>query len=81
LALLLGNPAMTLQGYLLSYPLKAEAVPKALKGLHERLQSLLITVPAVKDATTVGARDAITLAGRELPQDTASTANMRRLRS
>jgi diguanylate cyclase (GGDEF)-like protein len=68
LALLLGNPAMTLQGYLLSHPLKAQIMPGALRELRERLQSLLITVPAAKDATTVAARDAATLAGKEAPQ-------------
>jgi diguanylate cyclase (GGDEF)-like protein len=68
LALLLCNPAMTLQGYLLSHPLKPQTMPGALTGLRERLQSLLITVPAAKDATTVAARDAATLAGKEAPQ-------------
>ena len=68
LALLLGNPAMTLQGYLLSRPLKSQTMPGALTGLRERLQSLLITVPAAKDATTVAARDAATLANKEAPQ-------------
>ncbi|MDB6009431.1 MAG: diguanylate cyclase [Gammaproteobacteria bacterium] len=68
LALLLGNPAMTLQGYLLSHPLKPHTMPGALTGLRERLQSLLITVPAAKDATTVAARDVATLAGKEAPQ-------------
>jgi diguanylate cyclase (GGDEF)-like protein len=50
LALLLGNPAMTLQGYLISHPLEPEALPGALTGLRERLQALLIAVPVMKDA-------------------------------
>jgi diguanylate cyclase (GGDEF)-like protein len=68
LALLLGNPAMTLQGYLLSHPLQSQTMPGALTGLRERLQTLLITVPAAKGVTTVAARDAATLAGEEASQ-------------
>ena len=45
LALLLGHPAMTLQGYLLSRPVKSAALPETLAALRERLQSLLIEVP------------------------------------
>jgi predicted signal transduction protein with EAL and GGDEF domain len=78
LALLLGNPAMTLQGYLLSHPVKSEALPGVLASLRERLQSLLIAVPAVKDMATVAARDAATLAGREVPQGSAAAASARR---
>jgi EAL domain-containing protein (putative c-di-GMP-specific phosphodiesterase class I) len=55
LALLLGNPAMTLQGYLLSHPLKPETMPGALTGLRERLQSLLISVPSAPAAQAIPA--------------------------
>jgi diguanylate cyclase (GGDEF)-like protein len=79
LALLLGNPAMTLQGYLLSHPIKPEALPGILVSLRERLQSLLITVPAVKDMATVAARDAATLAGRDAPQGSAAAVSARRV--
>jgi diguanylate cyclase (GGDEF)-like protein len=79
LALLLGDPAMTLQGYLLSHPIKSQAVPAALAGLRERLQSLLITVPAVRDMATVAARDAATLAGREAQQASGASASARRV--
>jgi hypothetical protein len=51
-----------------SHPIKSQTMQGALTGLRERLQSLLITVPAAKDATTVAARDAATLAGKEAPQ-------------
>jgi diguanylate cyclase (GGDEF)-like protein len=79
LALLLGNPAMTLQGYLLSHPIKPEVLPGVLVSLRERLQSLLITVPAVKDMATVAARDAATLAGRDAPQGAAAAVSARRV--
>jgi diguanylate cyclase (GGDEF)-like protein len=79
LALLLGNPAMTLQGYLLSHPIKPEALPGILVSLRERLQSLLITVPAVKDMATVAARDAATLAGRDAPQGSPVAPSARRV--
>ena len=79
MALLLGNPAMTLQGYLLSHPIKSEALADTLAGLRERLQTLLITVPAVKDMATVAARDAATLAGREVPQGSAAAPSARRV--
>jgi diguanylate cyclase (GGDEF)-like protein len=79
LALLLGNPAMTLQGYLLSHPIKPEALPGILVSLRERLQSLLISVPAVKDMATVAARDAATLAGRDAPQGSAAAVSARRV--
>jgi diguanylate cyclase (GGDEF)-like protein len=79
LALLLGNPAMTLQGYLLSHPIKSEAIPGILVSLRERLQSLLIAVPAVKDMATVAARDAATLAGREVPQGATVAPSARRV--
>jgi EAL domain-containing protein (putative c-di-GMP-specific phosphodiesterase class I) len=78
LALLLGNPAMTLQGYLLSHPLKSESMPGTLTALRERLQSLLIAVPAVDDMATVAARDAATLAARDAPQGPAALSGARR---
>jgi EAL domain-containing protein (putative c-di-GMP-specific phosphodiesterase class I) len=68
LALLLGNPAMTLQGFLLSHPLKSQTMPGALLGLRERLQSLLIAVPPVTDVTTVAVKDELALAGNEARQ-------------
>ena len=61
LALLLAHPTMTLQGYLLAHPLEAQAVPSTLAGLRNQMQSLLITVPVVKEAPTVAARDAVEL--------------------
>jgi diguanylate cyclase (GGDEF)-like protein len=79
LALLLGNPAMTLQGYLVSHPIKSEAIPGTLAGLRDRLQSLLITVPAVRDMATVAARDAATLAAREAPQGVGASSGARRV--
>jgi diguanylate cyclase (GGDEF)-like protein len=79
LALLLGNPAMTLQGYLLSHPIKSEAMPGTLAGLRDRLQSLLITVPAVSDMATAAARDAATLAAREAPQGVGAPSSARRV--
>ncbi len=78
LALLLGNPAMTLQGFLLAHPTKSEAIPGALAGLRERLQSLLIAVPPVRDMATVAARDAATLAGRDAPQGSGALSSARR---
>jgi diguanylate cyclase (GGDEF)-like protein len=74
LALLLGNPAMTLQGYLLSHPITSQAVPSTLAGLRDRLQSLLIAVPPVKEMATAAARDAATLAGRDASQGQGSGA-------
>jgi diguanylate cyclase (GGDEF)-like protein len=68
LALLLGNPAMTLQGYLLSHPLKPQTMPAALVGLRERLQSFLIAVPPVKDVTMVAVKDEARLADQEARQ-------------
>jgi diguanylate cyclase (GGDEF)-like protein len=79
LALLLGNPAMTLQGYLLAHPTKSEAMPGTLAGLRERLQSLLIAVPPVRDMATVAARDAATLAGRDAPQGSGALSSARRV--
>jgi diguanylate cyclase (GGDEF)-like protein len=79
LALLLGNPAMTLQGYLLAHPTKSEAMPGVLAGLPERLQSLLIAVPAVREMATVAARDAATLAARDAPQGSGALPNARRV--
>ena len=79
LALLLGNPAMTLQGFLLAHPTKSEAIPGTLAGLRERLQSLLIAVPPVRDMATVAARDAATLAGRDAPQGSGALSSARRV--
>jgi diguanylate cyclase (GGDEF)-like protein len=79
LALLLGNPAMTLQGYLLAHPTKWEAMPDTLAGLRERLQSLLIAVPPVRDMATVAARDAATLAGRDAPHGPGARSSARRV--
>jgi hypothetical protein len=53
-------------------------MPGTLVSLRERLQSLLITVPAVQEAPTVAARDAATLAGREMPQGAAVAPGARR---
>ena len=47
LALLLGNPAMTLQGYLLARPTRSELIPATLEAIPSHLQALLIAVPAV----------------------------------
>jgi diguanylate cyclase (GGDEF)-like protein len=79
LALLLGNPAMTLQGYLLSHPVASQAVPGTLAGLRDRLQSLLIAVPPVKEMATAAARDAATLAGRDTSQGSGALSNARRV--
>ena len=61
LALLLAHPSMTLQGYLLAHPLEAQVVPTALAGLRHQMESLIITVPVIKEAPTVAARDAAEL--------------------
>ena len=79
LALLLGNPAMTLQGYLLSHPVTSQAVPSTLAGLRDRLQSLLIAVPPVKEMATAAARDAATLAGRDTSQAAGALSSARRV--
>ena len=79
LALLLGNPAMTLQGYLLSHPVTSQAVPGTLAGLPDRLQSLLIAVPPVKEMATAAARDAATLAGRDTSQGSGALSSARRV--
>jgi diguanylate cyclase (GGDEF)-like protein len=79
LALLLGNPAMTLQGYLLSHPVTSQAVPGTLAGLRDRLQSLLIAVPPVKEMATAAARDAATLAGRDTSQGAGALSSARRV--
>jgi diguanylate cyclase (GGDEF)-like protein len=79
LALLLGNPAMTLQGYLLSHPVTSQAVPDTLAGLRDRLQSLLIAVPPVKEMATAAARDAATLAGRDTSQGSGALSSARRV--
>ncbi len=50
LALLLANPTMTLQGFLISHPLAAAAVPGDIAGMPERLQSLLLTMPALESS-------------------------------
>jgi len=45
LALLLDNPAMTLQGYLIARPIRADLMILALDGIPGQLESLLLTVP------------------------------------
>jgi predicted signal transduction protein with EAL and GGDEF domain len=57
LALLLAHPTMTLQGFLLAHPIKAQAVPETVAGLHNRMEALLLTVPTATEAPIVGARD------------------------
>ena len=46
LALMLANPATTLQGYLFSRPVRAEEVLAVLPRMRDRLEELLIEVPA-----------------------------------
>ena len=46
LALLSSEPGLNLQGYLLSPPLEAKAIPSSVTTMPEHLQSLLITMPA-----------------------------------
>jgi diguanylate cyclase (GGDEF)-like protein len=58
LALLLAHPTMTLQGFLLAHPVKAQAVPETVASLHSRIEALLLTVPMATEAPTVAARDA-----------------------
>jgi diguanylate cyclase (GGDEF)-like protein len=58
LALLCAEPGLNLQGYLLSPPLEASAIPENVAMTAERLQSLLLTMPApaVSDVQAEAAR-------------------------
>ena len=58
LALLLAHPTLTLQGFLLAHPIKAQAVPETVASLHSRMEALLLAVPMTTEAPTVAARDA-----------------------
>ena len=49
LALLAPEPGLNLQGYLISSPLQAGAIPDAVRAMPERLQSLLLTMPAMAE--------------------------------
>ena len=69
LALLLAHPTLTLQGFLLAHPVKAQAVPETVARLHSRIEALLLTVPTATEAPTVAARDAQEL--RKLARATA----------
>jgi EAL domain-containing protein (putative c-di-GMP-specific phosphodiesterase class I) len=48
LALLLGYPAICLQGYLISEPMAADAIPQVVADMPQTLQALLLTMPATK---------------------------------
>ncbi|MDB6043873.1 MAG: hypothetical protein JWM63_2424 [Gammaproteobacteria bacterium] len=62
LALLLNHPAMTMQGYLISYPIEAAAVLPSVAGMPQRLQSLLLGMPQVETSTR-----STSVAGSSLP--------------
>jgi len=49
LALLVPEPGLNLQGYLISSPLPAGVIPDAVRAMPERLQSLLLTMPATAE--------------------------------
>jgi EAL domain-containing protein (putative c-di-GMP-specific phosphodiesterase class I) len=48
LALLLGYPAVCLQGYLICAPVCADAVQRVVADMPQQLQSLLLTMPQLK---------------------------------
>jgi EAL domain-containing protein (putative c-di-GMP-specific phosphodiesterase class I) len=52
LALLLANPSICLQGYLICEPTRSDSVPRVVAEMPQHLQSLLLTIP---DTTTTKA--------------------------
>jgi diguanylate cyclase (GGDEF)-like protein len=52
LALLLANPSICLQGYLICEPTRGDSVPRVVAEMPQHLQSLLLTIP---DTTTTKA--------------------------
>jgi diguanylate cyclase (GGDEF)-like protein len=59
LALMLANPATTLQGYLFSPPVRANEVLALFPQLRSRMEELMIAVPVATEAPTVVARDRV----------------------
>jgi len=52
LALLLATPSICVQGYLISKPTRADAVPDVVANMPQHLQSLLLAIPATNAVPT-----------------------------